>query len=118
MTTTEAGNSGVTIDQRLTNLVSMIRVQEDEDGKIVRDPNTERGESVARQAEGIHKIVEGSLGDFKTADYARANDIVYKLSQELAKTYGHKDLATLPDERRKEFLSLAFNALGLPGVSN
>lgn len=118
MTTTETGNSGVTIDHKLTELFNMIRVQEDKDGKIVRDPNTERGEAVAKQAEGIHKIVEGSLGDSKTADDARAKDIVYKLSQELAKTYGHKDLATLPEERRREYLSMAISALGLPGVSN
>ena len=118
MTTTETGNSGVTIDQRLTKFFDMLRVKTDENGHIVRDPNTERGESVARQAEGIQKIVEGSLGDSKTADNTRAKDIVYKLSQEFSKTYGHKDLATLPDERRKEYLSTALSALGLPGVSN
>ncbi|HLC61449.1 MAG TPA: hypothetical protein VJI52_00340 [Candidatus Nanoarchaeia archaeon] len=114
----------VSIDSKLGELFNYIRLQSDKDGKIVRDPNTERGEAVARQTEGLHKIVESSLTDSKTghssktADTAKANDIVYKLSQELAKTYGHKDLATLPEDKRKEYLNMAISAIGVPGVSN
>ncbi|HLC61376.1 MAG TPA: hypothetical protein VJJ52_08185 [Candidatus Nanoarchaeia archaeon] len=115
---------GVDINERLKELFSYIRLQTDKDGHVVRDPNTERGEAVSRQAEGLQKIVESSLADSKTghvsrtADHEKANDIVYKLSQELAKTYGHKDLATLPEDRRKEFLNMAISAIGVPGVSN
>ena len=109
---------GATIDKRLEVLFHYIRLQTDKDGTVVKDPNTERGEAVSKQAEGLNKIVEGSLGNSKTADHAKANDIVYKLSQELANTYGHKDLATLPEERRKEYLNLAISAIGVPGITN
>lgn len=109
---------GVDIDERLRELFGYIRLQTDKDSHAVRDPNTERGEAVSRQAEGLQKIVETSLTDSKTADHAKANDIVYKLSQELAKTYGHTDLAKLPEDRRKEFLNMAISAIGVPGVAN
>ena len=119
--TQEAGLSdrlnGVTIDSGLKELFGYIRTQTDKDGKIVKDPNTERAERTNRLSEGLQKIVEESLSGATRANEATARVIVNKLAYELAKTHGyHGKPEALTEERKLEYLSTALNAIGVPGV--
>ena len=123
--TEEKKLNGVTINAGLKELFGYLDLIKDKDGKVVKDPNSERADRINSHVEGLQKIVQETVTDPNTKTISQrpnekqARDIVDKLGYALAQTYGfNQKPEELPQERKVEYINNALTALGIPGVTD